>query len=78
MAVANDEAERFESVYAQYQAAPEITRKRAYYQTMERILSENNVVVAGSGATVSVNPGGTATVTPEPAPSPSASASGGE
>lgn len=78
MAVANDEAERFESVYAQYQAAPEITRKRAYYQTMERILSENNVVIAGSGATVSVNPGGAATVTPEPAPSPSVSASGGE
>ncbi|PKB19351.1 membrane protease subunit HflK [Novosphingobium kunmingense] len=78
IAVANDEAARFESVYAQYQAAPEITRKRAYYQTMERILAENNVVIAGSGATVTVNPGSDPVVTPTPTSAPSAAATGGE
>ncbi len=80
IASANDEAARFEAVYAQYLAAPEITRKRAYYQTMEHILAENNVVVAGSGATVTIANGTPVVTPPSPAPSatPSPAASGGQ
>jgi membrane protease subunit HflK len=68
---ATAEAARFESVYVQYQAAPEITRKRAYYETMERVLGNNGkVVIGGSGATVTVLPPAL------PAPAPTATQSG--
>ena len=36
---AQGEAAAFDKVYAQYRAAPEVTRRRMYYETMERILS---------------------------------------
>jgi membrane protease subunit HflK len=36
---AQGEATAFDKVYAQYRAAPEVTRRRMYYETMERILS---------------------------------------
>lgn len=69
---ANAEADRFESVYVQYQAAPEITRKRRYYEAMERVLVNNNkVVVGGSGVTVNVTPPDAA-----PAADPSPAATG--
>ena len=35
---ARGEAARFESVYAEYVLAPEVTRKRLYLETMERVL----------------------------------------
>jgi membrane protease subunit HflK len=38
-AAAQGEASAFDKVYAQYRAAPEVTRRRMYYETMERILS---------------------------------------
>lgn len=54
---ASNEAAEFESVYLQYQAAPEITRKRRYYETMERVLSANpTVIVAGNGVSTTVAP----------------------
>ena len=49
---ARREAAEFESVYAQYQVAPAITRTRIYYETMERILRANPVIV---GATAPLN-----------------------
>ncbi|WP_296678384.1 protease modulator HflK [Novosphingobium sp.] len=73
-AVATDEAARFESVYAQYEAAPAITRKRAYYQTMEHVLANNKVVIAGAGTTVAISSPGPVE---SPAPTPTASATGG-
>lgn len=45
---ARREAAEFESVYAQYQVAPAITRSRIYYETMERILRANPVTVGGT------------------------------
>ena len=36
---AQGEAAAFEKVYAEYRAAPEVTRRRMYYETMERILA---------------------------------------
>ena len=54
--VVNDsegEASRFNSVYAEYVKAPEVTRKRMYLETMEKILGGMNKVIldgVGSGA----------------------------
>jgi membrane protease subunit HflK len=44
IALADGEADRFSLLLAEYQAAPEITRKRLYLQTMENVLSRSNKV----------------------------------
>ena len=44
IALAEGEASRFTQVLAQYQMAPEITRKRLYLETMEQVLSRNKKV----------------------------------
>lgn len=42
----------FDKVYAQYRLAPEVTRRRMYYETMERVLSNNDkVIVEANGVT---------------------------
>lgn len=38
-AKAQGEAAAFDKVYAQYKLAPDVTRRRMYYETMERVLS---------------------------------------
>ena len=38
-AKAQGEAAAFDKVYAEYRLAPEVTRRRMYYETMERVLS---------------------------------------
>ena len=42
---AQGEASRFLSVYAEYVKAPEVTRKRMYLETMERVLGGMNKVI---------------------------------
>jgi membrane protease subunit HflK len=37
---AQGEATAFDKVYEQYKAAPEVTRRRMYYETMEQVLSK--------------------------------------
>lgn len=64
---ANAEAEEFESVYAQYQAAPAITRKRRYYEAMERVLVNNPKVVIVGGGAINVTPALPANSAPAPA-----------
>jgi len=44
VALSEGEASRFTQVLAQYQLAPEITRKRMYLETMEQVLSRNKKV----------------------------------
>jgi membrane protease subunit HflK len=39
-AQAQGEAAAFDKVYAQYKLAPEVTRRRMYYETMERVLAK--------------------------------------
>ena len=39
------EASRFLSVYAEYVKAPEVTRKRMYLETMEKVLGGMNKVI---------------------------------
>lgn len=49
---AQGEATAFDKVYAQYKLAPDVTRRRMYYETMEQILSKvNKTVVETPGVT---------------------------
>jgi modulator of FtsH protease HflK len=51
-AAAQGEASAFDKVYAQYRAAPEVTRRRMYYETMERILSRvDSTIIQAPGVT---------------------------
>ncbi|MCI0431496.1 MAG: FtsH protease activity modulator HflK, partial [Rhodospirillales bacterium] len=51
VALAQGEAQRFTSLYAQYSLARDITRRRLYLETMERIFAEMNKVLVEGGAT---------------------------
>ena len=51
IAHAQGEAAAFDKVYAQYKLAPEVTRRRMYYETMEKVLSANDKVVVESNTT---------------------------
>jgi len=42
---AQGEAAQFERLYAQYRLAPEVTRRRMYYETMESILQQTDTTV---------------------------------
>jgi len=45
VAIAQGQAAAFDSVYEQYKLAPEVTRRRMYYETMEAILSKNDKTI---------------------------------
>lgn len=52
LARAQGDATAFDKVYEQYKLAPEVTKRRMYYETMERVLRDNDTVVAeGNGVT---------------------------
>ena len=42
---AQGEAAEFDKVYEQYKLAPEVTRRRMYYETMERVLSKTDKTI---------------------------------
>ncbi len=49
---AQGEAAAFEKVFAEYRAAPEVTRRRMYYETMERVLAKvDTTIVEAPGVT---------------------------
>lgn len=49
---AQGSAAEFEKIYVQYRLAPEVTRRRLYYETMERVLSQvDTTVVEAPGVT---------------------------
>jgi modulator of FtsH protease HflK len=51
-AQAQGAAAEFDKVYEQYKLAPGVTRRRIYYETMERVLSNNDkVIVESNGVT---------------------------
>jgi modulator of FtsH protease HflK len=50
VAEARGETSRFLQIYEQYKKAPDVTRKRMYLETMERILGENNKTIIDTGA----------------------------
>jgi modulator of FtsH protease HflK len=43
------EAARFDKVYEQYSLAPEVTRRRLYYETMEKVLSRTDKTIVETG-----------------------------
>lgn len=45
MAVAEGDVSRFNSVYAAYATAPEVTRQRMYLETIEEVLGQSNKVI---------------------------------
>ncbi|MBN8814003.1 MAG: protease modulator HflK [Sphingomonas sp.] len=45
VASAEGEAQSFDRVYAQYKLAPEVTRRRMYYETMEQVLGQTNKTI---------------------------------
>ena len=52
LARAQGDATAFDKVFEQYKLAPEVTKRRMYYETMERVLSNNDkVVVEANGVT---------------------------
>ena len=54
IARAQGDAASFDKVYAQYKLAPEVTRRRMYYETMERVLSNNDKVIMEGNTTSSL------------------------
>lgn len=52
IARAQGEAASFDKIYEQYRQAPEVTRRRLYYETMEAVLAKSNkTVVEAPGVT---------------------------
>ncbi|WP_404336458.1 protease modulator HflK [Sphingomonas sp. MMS12-HWE2-04] len=52
LAQAQGESAEFDKIYEQYKLAPEVTRRRMYYETMEQILSRTNkTIVEAPGVT---------------------------
>ena len=57
IAHAQGETAAFDRNEAQYRAAPDVTRRRLYYETMERVLGQSDkVIVDAPGAQVPVSP----------------------
>jgi membrane protease subunit HflK len=51
-AKAQGEATAFDKVYEQYKLAPDVTRRRMYYETMEQVLSKvNKTIIEAPGVT---------------------------
>ena len=85
LARAQGDAAAFDKVYEQYKLAPEVTRRRMYYETMERVLSNNDkVIVESNGVTPylplpEVRRRGSAAAAPGPAaPAPSPTTGAGQ
>jgi membrane protease subunit HflK len=52
LAAAQGEAAEFDKIYEQYKLAPEVTRRRIYYETMEQVLAKTNkTIVEAPGVT---------------------------
>lgn len=49
LARAQGDATEFNNIYAEYKLAPEVTRRRLYYETMESILSKTDKTIVESG-----------------------------
>jgi modulator of FtsH protease HflK len=49
LAQAQGEASAFNQIYEQYRLAPEVTRRRLYYETMERVLGKTDKTIVESG-----------------------------
>jgi len=55
VARATGDAARFELLLKQYKAAPEVTRKRLWLETMEQVMAKNPKVIDGSNGRNIIN-----------------------
>lgn len=77
-ALAQGEAAQFERIYAQYRLAPDVTRRRMYYETMEQILQQTDTTVVEAPGVTPYLPLPQIQGRPAPAtPAPPAPAQGG-
>jgi membrane protease subunit HflK len=75
MQEADGEAQRFISVYDEYAKAPDVTRRRLYLETMEKLLKDSNKVIVEQGGGQSVLPYlPLPELQPKPAPAPAPAA----
>ena len=68
IARAEGEAGQFDRVYAQYKLAPEVTRRRMYYETMEAVLAKTDKTIVEAPGVVpylGVTPGQRAVAEPQ-------------
>jgi len=56
VAEAKGQAARFLKVYEEYKKAPEVTRQRIYYETMEKLFSGTEKIIIDSGASTGAVP----------------------
>lgn len=78
LAAAQGEAEAFNKVYEEYRLAPEVTRRRMYYETMERVLSKTDKTIIESEGVTPYLPLPEIRRRARAAPSASTSAQGGQ
>ncbi|MEM8725617.1 MAG: SPFH domain-containing protein, partial [Pseudomonadota bacterium] len=48
LATAQGSAAEFNEIYEQYKLAPQVTRRRLYYETMERVLQQTDKTIVGT------------------------------
>lgn len=77
VARAQGEAAAFNKVFEQYRLAPEVTRRRMYYETMEAVLAKSDKTVIEATGVVPYLPLGKAKPVPVPVPVPDATVQGG-
>jgi membrane protease subunit HflK len=88
VARAEGEASQFDKVYEQYRLAPEVTRRRMYYETMEAVLAKSDKTIVEPNGVVPYLPMGNARRIPDataqtaqpaqPAETPAVTTGGGQ
>jgi len=76
IAAAQGEAARFDQVLNAYRAAPDVTRRKLWLQTMQEVLSENRTVINAGGGNVIIQmppPASTRGKAGAPVPAPASS-----
>ena len=78
IARAQGEATSFDKVYEQYRLAPEVTRRRMYYETMEQVLAKSDKTIVEAPGVVPYLPlqGGTRRLPDAQAPAAQAQGAG--
>lgn len=67
IALAQGEAAQFDKIYEQYKLAPDVTRRRIYYETMEAVLAKSNKTIVETPGVTSYLPLPVARGNPQPA-----------
>lgn len=85
LAAAQGEAAAFDRIYAEYALAPEVTRRRLYYETMEAVLANTDKTIVGANGVMPYLPlpemrrrAATEAATPAPAAPAAPARNGGQ